>query len=347
VTIYASQTRLSHVYSSSLTDVRVHAFNRWLSLAKFQVTPGLIAEARDQVRYFDIIHMHNYRTFQNVVVHHYAMKYGVPYVLQAHGSLATFFQKGRLKRGFDILCGYQILKDATKFLAVTEAETEQYRHLGVDKSRIEIVPHGIDLAEFQNLPLKGEFRQRYGLSTGHKVILYLGRIHKIKGLNLLAQAFSCLAKSRTDIRLVIAGPDDGYFAHLKKMVTDLQISDQVIFTGPLYERDKLQAYVDADVYVLPSSYEIFGITVLEALACSTPVVITDRCGIAGLVNGQAGLAVPHDKDQLQDAILHMLSDEGMRLDFGRRGRLLVQERYNWARIAGQIEAIYRSLLSNQ
>ena len=85
----------------------------------------------------------------------------------------------------------------------------------------------------------------------------------------------------------------------------------------------------------------------RSLACGTPVVITDRCGIAEAIKGQAGLVVAYEREELQQALEAMLSDERMRLDFGRRGRLLVQERYNWARIAGQIEGIYRSLLSNQ
>jgi glycosyltransferase involved in cell wall biosynthesis len=346
VTIYASKTGLTQTYINLLPEVRVHTFNIWLSLANFQVTPGLIGKAKEEVRHFDIIHMHNYRTFQNMVVHHYARKYGVPYVLQAHGSLTTFFQKGWLKRRFDVLGGYRILEDAAKVIAVTREEVGQYKSMGVSEDKIEIVPHGVDLSEFDDLPRKGEFRRKYGLNDD-KVILYLGRIDKIKGLDLLVKSFADLSKTAVGIRLVIVGPDSGYLSDLKRLVSDLRIGDTVVFTGPLFGPDKLKAYVDADVYVLPSSYEIFGITVLEACACGTPVVITDRCGIAEAIKGQAGLVVPYDKDQLRDALLHMLSDERMRLDFGRRGRLLVQERYNWARIAGQIEGIYRSLLSDQ
>lgn len=346
VTIYASQTGLTQTYINLLPEVRVHTFNIWLSLAKFQVTPGLIGKAKDEVRHFDIIHMHNYRTFQNMVVHHYARKYGVPYVLQAHGSLTTFFQKGWLKRRFDVLGGYRILEDAAKVIAVTREEVGQYKSMGVSEDKIEIVPHGVDLSEFDDLPRKGEFRRKYGLNDD-KVILYLGRIDKIKGLDLLVKSFADLSKTAVGIRLVIVGPDSGYLSDLKRLVSDLRIGDTVVFTGPLFGPDKLKAYVDADVYVLPSSYEIFGITVLEACACGTPVVITDCCGVAEAIRGQAGLVVAYDKEELQQALEAMLSDERMRLDFGRRGRLLVQERYNWARIAGQIEGIYRSLLSNQ
>jgi glycosyltransferase involved in cell wall biosynthesis len=342
VTIYASKTRLTQTYINLLPEVRVHAFNTWLSLANFQVTPGLIGKARNEVKHFDIIHMHNYRTFQNVVVHHYAKKYGVPYVLQAHGSLTTFFQRGWLKRVFDTAWGYRILKDAAKVLAVTKAEAEQYQSMKVSEGKIELVPHGVDLSEYENLPEKGEFRRRYNLGNDQRIILYLGRIDKIKGLDLLAGAFADLARLRDDIKLIIAGPDGGYLRTLRRLVSDLRIGDTVVFTGPLYGLEKLKAYVDADVYVLPSSYEIFGITVLEACACGTPVAITDRCGIAEAIKGQAGLVVSYDKDQLKEELVHMLSDDRVRHESGERGRLLVCEKFNWQKIVEQVERVYEA-----
>jgi glycosyltransferase involved in cell wall biosynthesis len=111
----------------------------------------------------------------------------------------------------------------------------------------------------------------------------------------------------------------------------------------LYSTKRLEAYVDADVYVLPSTYEIFGITILEALACGTPVIVTDRCGIADVIDGKAGLAVPYDKDRLSDAILRMLSDDKMRQQFREKGKLLVRERYNWGKIVEQVEGLYRAV----
>jgi len=148
----------------------------------------------------------------------------------------------------------------------------------------------------------------------------------------------------SDVRLVIVGPDDGYLPSLKKLIADLKISTKVLFTGPLYGQEKLKAYVDADVYVLPSSYEIFGITVLEACACGAPVVVTDRCGIADVIDGQAGLVVAYDKEQLQHALLHMLDDDKMRLRFGEKGKLLVREKFNCENIAEQVERVYKEIL---
>lgn len=342
VTIYTSDYKLSPEYINSAPEVNIYPFKTWLSWVKFHVTPGMVKSIKENIAHFDVIHMHNYYTFQNIVVHYYARKNRIPYVLQAHGSVATFFQRGMLKRVFSWLWGNRILKDAAKLIAVTAIEAGQYQSMGASSDKIEVVPHGIDSAEFEDLPPRGEFRREYGFDENHKLILYLGRIDKIKGLALLAKAFSGLLKELSNARLVIVGPDDGYLPELKRLIKRLMMEEKVLFTGPLYGKDKLEAYVDADIYVLPSFYEIFGITVLEAIACGTPVIVTDRCGIAEWINGKAGLVVPHDKDQLQAAFLHMLNDDKMSLKFSEKGKILVREELNWEKIAERVEGVYQA-----
>ncbi|MCL0090494.1 glycosyltransferase [Dehalococcoidia bacterium] len=306
------------------------------------ISPSMISVIRNNLKDFDVVHLHDYYSIQSIIVHHYAKKYNIPYVLQAHGSLTTFFQKGMQKRIFNAIWGYRILRDTSKVIAITKTEAEQYKSMGVNKNKIEIVPNGIDLFEFDNLPARGEFRKKWGINDSQKVILYLARIHKIKGPDLLAKAFAELLRNLNNVKLVIAGPNDGYLPSLKKSIADLEISNKVLFTGPLYGEDKLKAYVDADIYVLPSIYETFPISVLEACACGTPVIVTDRCGIADVIDGRAGLVVPYDKDQLRDAVLHMIGNDILRREFGEKGRLLVRERFNWEKIAEQMGNIYVS-----
>ncbi len=342
VTIYTSDHELEQEYINSIPAVRVYAARTWLSSANLFVAPGIMKKAKEETGHFDIIHMHGYRTFQNIVVAHYARQYNIPYILQAHGSLTTFFHKRWLKRTFDVLWGNRILQNVSKVIAVAGIEVEHYKNMRIDESKIEIIPNGIDLSEFDNLPRKGIFRRKYGLDDKQRIILYLGRIHQIKGLDLLAKAYADIARSLKDAQLVIAGPDTGYLSSLKKLVSGLGIGDRVLFTGPLFGREKLQAYVDADVYALPSSFEIFGITILEALACGTPVVVTDRCGIADIINQKGGLVVPYDTDQLSHALLQMLVDSKMRQQFGQKGKLLVREQFNWEKIAEQFEHVYQT-----
>ena len=308
------------------------------------ISPGMILPMRGKCQNFDILHLHDFRGFQSLVAHHYAKKHGLPYVLQAHGEIPRIAQKQMLKKMFDLFIGYKILRDASKVIAVTKTEAEQYESMSVSEDKIEIIPNGIDLSEFENLPKRGEFRGKNSLNDSQKIILYLGRLNKIKGLDLLARAFAGLSRDLDNARLVVVGPDDGYLSTLGKIIEELKIKDKVLFTGPLYGKDRLGAYVDADVYVLSSIYEIFGVTVLEAYACGTPVIVTDRCGIAEWVGNNAGYVVQHDQEQLQHALLHILGDIKMRREFGEKGKLLVRERFNWEKIADQVENLYERVL---
>jgi glycosyltransferase involved in cell wall biosynthesis len=344
VTIYASDYKLNWGHMKAVPQVKTRTFRTWGSLARFYVTPAMLKGVGQEVCQFDVIHMHAYRSFQNTVIHYYAKKLGIPYILQAHGSLETVSENTKLKWVFDKTIGHKIVKDAAKVIAETPTEAEQYKSMGISEDKIEIVPNGVDLSEFENLPQRGQFRKKYGLDDAQKVVLYLARIHKIKGPDLLAKAFAELSKDLGDAKLVIAGPDDGYLATLKELIRELKIEERVLITGLLNKNEKLQAYVDADVYVLPSVYETFPISVLEACACGIPVIVTDRCGIANIVDGQLGFVVPYDKDELANKILHMLADNKLRREFGEKGKLLVREKFNWDKIAQQVENIYSSCM---
>ncbi|MFC1917417.1 glycosyltransferase [Chloroflexota bacterium] len=344
VTIYTSDFQLDPNHLPPLEGITFHTFKTWANAAGLQKTPGIILRARREVKDMDIIHLHNFRTFQNIAVHYYARKYGVPYVLQAHGSLPRIMFKKVLKKAFDVVWGKALLKDAAMVMAVTRTEADQYLNAGVAESKIRIIPHGVDADEFASLPLKKEFKRKHGIPEDRNVVLYLGRIHKIKGLDLLVKAFAEIIKNVDNVVLVIAGPDDGYLTELHKLVAALDLGEKIIFTGALYEREKLSAYVDADVYVLPSVYEIFGITLLEALACGTPVVLTDRCGLADAIKDRAGLVVGYDQKQLQTALQQLLTDEKLRYGFGEAGRKMVREKFDWAKITGQVENLYQEIL---
>ena len=303
--------------------------------------------SRKGLRAFDIVHIHTYRSTLAVPVWYFARKYDIPYILQPHGTVETYFEKGMLKRVFDRVWGRVMLKHAAKLVAVTPAEAEQFERMGVNKDRVEIVPNGIDPAEFASLPPKGEFRKKYHLSDDEKVVLYLGRIHKIKGLDLLVQAFATLGMELGRVRLVIAGPDDGYLSNLKSMLRELKMEDRVTLTGALYGVEKLEAYVDADIYVLPSVYEVFGITLLEALMCGTPVIGTDRCGVSAWLDNRGGYVVPYEPEALKHALEVMLADAELRRRFGEQGRRLVMEQFTWAGAVDKVEGIYRDAVAEK
>ncbi len=296
--------------------------------------------ARKEMCNFDIVHIHEYRSVSAIIASHYARNYGIPYVLQAHGSLPRIIEKQRLKRIFDWGFGNRILADAAKLIALTERETEQYRRMGANKDKVVIVPNGIDWSEYDTLPRRGEFRKRHSIADDERIILSLGRIHRIKGLELLIEAFSKLVKRKDDVKLVVAGPDDGHLSSLKRLVGNLKIHNKVIFPGPIYGENKLELFVDSDVFVSSSVYETFPVTILEACACGVPVIVTDRCQIADIISERMGYKVGHNANDLRDAILMVLSDEGLRKESSREGRQLIQEEFDWDTVARQIENVY-------
>lgn len=328
---------------ANIDGIKVYRFrniSNLLAWKRIHTPLSSISALKKTVKGFDIVHIHGFESILHVSSHYYAKKHGVPYILQAHGSLAIPFQKRIHRRIYNKVWGDRILKDAANVIALTRTESETLKLIGINEDKIKVMPNGIDLSEFRNLPKKGEFRGEYGLSHDQKIILYLGRIHKIKGLDLLVNAFAMISWRIVNAKLVIIGPDDGGLLPLKKMVRELKIEDKTLFLGPLYGRDKLEAYVDADVYVLPSVYETFPMTILEACACGTPVIATDSCGIADIIDGKVGIVVPRDTNSLSKAIKTIVNDDKKKQEFCQGGKSLVCDIFNWNRVIYQLEKIY-------
>jgi glycosyltransferase involved in cell wall biosynthesis len=146
--------------------------------------------------------------------------------------------------------------------------------------------------------------------------------------------------------VVLAGPEegDGYLGKIKTFSQRLGLEESVLFTGPLYDDAKWAAYRDADVFVLPSQHENFGNTAAEAIACGTPVIITDRCGIAPLVNGRVGIVIPHNVADLEAAIGRLLGDATLR-DQYRASSGDVARGLSWDEPLTQMEDLYRELVA--
>ncbi|MFC2056153.1 glycosyltransferase [Chloroflexota bacterium] len=345
VSIYTTDFELDQEYIDSLPDAKIHTFPNWTNSASFTMAPGMMRRLNKEIRYFDIVHIHNYRAFHESMVHHYATKYGVPYVLQARGSIPRIMGKEFLKKIYDNLIGFRVLRDASKLIAHNQLEATQYRSVGVNPAKIEVVPVGIDLQPFEHLPERGEFRRKYSIQPEEKIVLFLARLHKIKSPDLLVNSFARLTETIDNARLVFVGADDGCLDATRQLAKELNITDRVLFTGPLYNRDKIEAYTDADVYVLPSLYDMLPRTVLEACACGTPVIITEHCGLADWVHQQVGYTVPHDEDKLKEALFTILTDENLSRQFSENAKKLVRD-FAGDVIADRIINIYEDVIKS-
>lgn len=312
----------------------------------FYFTPSLIAWAREHTAGFDVIHMHEVRTFQNVIMRHFAVRHSIPYVLSAHGTLPIIVQRKLAKRAYDLLFGRALLTSASRLVAVSPVEVEQYRQAGVDGKRVRVIYNGLDLEEFCHLPPRGTFRRRLGIAERTKVVLFLGRLHKIKGINYLIEAFARLQIKASSPVLIIAGPNDGELPHLQALSGRLRLGERVWFVGPLYGEDKLAALVDADVLASPAVYEIFGLVPFEALMCGTPVVVTDDCGSGQLIGeAQAGYLVPYGNvEALAETLLRALTNREEAMRKVEAGQAYIRERLDWDVIVRDLERVYAEVL---
>lgn len=358
VTEYTSDMRDKYIRITNgvkeIHGVKVHRFQTIGPMAtremKFFVTPAIIQKVKNEIHSFDIIHIHEYRSFQNIIVHHYARKGGVPYVLQAHGSLPRIMAKQRLKWSYDVFCGYKLLRDASKVIALSQMEAEQYKGMGVPEEKIKVIPNGIDLSEYANLPPKGGFKKKFDVQEDKKIILYLGRIHRTKGIDFLVKAYAHLFNEmeNDDAILVITGPDDGYLHEIQALIKTLEIERDVLITGPLYGRNKLEAYVDANVYVLPSRYETFPMGLLEAYACGKPVIASKIGELKNLVIDEATglLFEPRNVEQLVKSMISLLDDPNKAEKIGLRGKRFVKENFTIEIVVDRLESLYEEIVSD-
>ncbi|MFC1945701.1 glycosyltransferase family 4 protein [Chloroflexota bacterium] len=314
VEIYTSDYKLDEGYIAALPEVTIRPFHCVMALANYYYAPGFKRAVQKHLSDFDVAHLHCFRSYQNIVISREAPRAGVPYVLDTHGSLprqtpGTTDGKAPLRSLFDMFWGKRILNNAGRLVAETQLGMSEYRQVGVPEERIALVPPPFETQAFADLPQPGAFRRRFGLEN-KKIVMFLGRIHRIKGLDVLAAGFTELAKREPAARLVIVGNDDGYKAALEKLIKRLGIAEKVIFAGFLNGPEKLEALVDADVVAQTSRYEQGAWAPFEAVLCGTPIVVSDNSGAGeDVAKHEAGyLAAFGDEKDLAEKLAWVLAN---------------------------------------
>lgn len=318
--------------------------------AALRVSRALATYLRRTIADFDLVHVHGLYRFPSTYAASLARRRGVPYVIRPHGSLDPYLYqrsttgKLRLKRLYERVFDLPNLHAAGAIHYTAEDERERAAFLKLRAPSF-IVPNGLDWRTYQTLPARGRLREQWGLRDD-PVVLFLGRLHFKKGLDLLVPAFDEVRKRIPGAQLVIAGPDnEQYGQQVRGWVGERGLDAVVHFVGPLHGPDVVAAYVDADVFALPSYTENFGMTVVEAMACAVPVVISDQVNIHGEISSaQAGLVTRCDVAEVADALQEVLLDVDRRRAMGEAGRLLAQQRYSWPAIVDALTKEYEAVI---
>jgi glycosyltransferase involved in cell wall biosynthesis len=291
----------------------------------------------------DVVHVHELRTVENLLVTPRAQRRGLPIVLSAHGTLPVSTGRAAAKRVWDRWISPAIIKRIDAVVGLHAGETEDAQALWATQGRAPIlatIPNGVDAAAFdRDRASVAQFRARWKVGDG-VMVLFLGRLHPRKGVEALARAFGQVV--RPDARLVIAGPDEGSQAALVNIAAR---DSRIVLTGYLEGEQRLAALAAADVFALPATGEGLSMAMLEAMAAGLPLLLAPGCHFPLAAERGAGLIVEPQPDALAVALNDLLADSQRRRVMGQAARRLAVERFSWQQVAGEWLAVYQTLIS--
>ncbi len=321
---------------------------------------GVVAQAEaDAIRY-DVLHSHYW--LSGVVARELRERWGAPIVHMFHtlgemkNVVAQRPEERETSRRIDT--EGEIVRFADALVAATPVEEEQLTRLyDADPDRIHVISPGVDVDRFHPIP-SAYAKEHIGICPDRRTILFVGRIEPLKGIDNLIRAIALVVDKWPHLRgwlcvpIIGGDPDrirqDDEMMRLQELREELGIGEVITFLGA-QDQDQLQyCYSAAEMVVMPSDYESFGMVALEAMACGTPVIASDVGGLSYLVrNGRTGYRVPaRDPKALASKIIRLLGDEGLRRRIGQRAACWA-ESYAWPRIADRIEALYGEVTNHK
>ena len=313
----------------------------WLHFRAVSWNPALPRYLRARLDNFDVIHIFGLYDLLGVRTAAAAAKRTIPYVVEPIGMFVPIVRSLRLKRLYHRAFGHKMLMGAAAIIATAEQEKTELVTGGIPAEKIVLRRNGVSPPA--QMPPRGSFRKSLRIPEGARLILFLGRLSKKKSPDLLLQSFAEVASVSGNVHLAFVGPDEsGMLARLKRVAVELGVTERVHFSDPLGGEAKWAAYGDADLFVLPSQNENFGNTAAESVAAGTPVIVTDQCGIAPLLDGVAGLVVSHATNSLTKGLASLLDDAGLRERL-KKGCAAALRELDWESPTCEMDALFRAL----
>jgi glycosyltransferase involved in cell wall biosynthesis len=318
------------------------------TLGGFRIDRKLFDDIDKEKIQIDIAHLHSVWSPAMVTLGGELRKRGIPYVVSSHGSFSPILLKKPrlLKQGFRILCGLGLANHSAFVHLHSSDEVQDAISFGV-KAPLVIAEQGIESSAIPTNSPRDWFVKNYPQYQGTFKILFLGRLDPWhKGIDLLLRATAIALKTAPDITLFLMGPEKRrYRTEIPALIEQLGIGERVVLTGPIYAPGKkYSAMASADCFALTSRFEGFPLTVLEAMVCGTPVIITPGTNAAGIVQaGEAGLICEPDPVSIAKALLDLKCDSSKRTQMGRSGAAAALQ-YTWHRTADTLLKAYSRVL---
>jgi glycosyltransferase involved in cell wall biosynthesis len=331
-------------YITNIPGLKVRYFknvsNKLAYIYNIFITPGILVHSLREFNKFDIIHLHDFYTTQNIWISLLARLYKRPYILSVHGCLEEQrrLQRSFFKKSFLAIFGKMLLNNAAFLIATSPNEVNAYKNYKIPEEKIILSGHGIDLEEFQTKTTKQEARQHFNLRQNNIVVTFLGRIHKIKGLDNLLKAIRRIKQA--GIHFVIAGSNDGYLPQLKKDIQKYRMQSRITLLGTCFGEEKSQLFKASDIFVYPSYSEGFSLGILEAAAAGLPLVITTGCHFDQVEKQEAGIVVKPDNKEIAQAIEKLCKNSILRQKFSQNAKKLVLSKYSMQVIGDRMLDFY-------
>lgn len=305
-------------------------------------TPEMAAELQSVAGSVDLMHTHMPFVYPTLATARAAFRGRVPLFYHQRGVFDPERLKFRaLKKLLYLsLIEKPILRKATTLIGLTEAERASYTALGVH-TPCRVIPNGITLPPPASVERNEYLMREMGIEPHRQLVLFMGRLHPIKGADRLLEAFARVAYRCPDAMLVLAGPDEfGIEAAFAAHAREAGLAARVMFPGMVSGERKSALLHRADLFCLPSDAEGFSMAILEALAHSTAVLISPRCFFPEVETVGAGRIVPPSVDQLEHALGELLAQPKALTTMGQAGRALVADRYTWQSVTSQMLDAY-------
>jgi glycosyltransferase involved in cell wall biosynthesis len=322
----------------SLTQYRDVSINR-LASKKFLPVEGYgvkLIGLEEALQGSEMIHTHTYGAHHTDKAVKRANKLGIPSILTTHLHPASHSHHKALRSIYDSIIGKKTLQRCTSIITMTEIEKDYIAsRFRIPKEKMTTIPSGIDLKIFKDL----------GYERDENTLLFVGRLSPVKRLDMLLRAVARVKKKVPDVKLRIIGRDWGVKNQLVELTNQLNIKDNLEFMGEITFENLIEQYNRAKAFVLTSKYEALGVTIMEAMGCGTPVVVTSVGGTPEVV-GNAGILCEENEESVAKGIIEVLTNE-QKYNTLKENTKTRRKDFDWDDIAKKVKSVYEKTLEKK